>query len=38
MDESFTALHVFEDQEEAVKMLAKYDRVALPVIDLIMCS
>ena len=33
MDESFTALHVFEDQEEAVKMLAKYDRVALPVID-----
>ena len=25
MDESFPALHVFEDQEEAVKMLAKYD-------------
>jgi magnesium transporter len=33
MDESFTALRVFEDQEEAVKMLAKYDRVALPVVD-----
>ena len=29
----YTALRVFEDQEEAVKMLAKYDRVALPVID-----
>ena len=33
MDESFYALNVFDDQEEAVKMLAKYDRVALPVID-----
>ncbi len=33
MDESYTALRVFEDQEEAVKMLAKYDRVALPVVD-----
>ena len=33
MDQSFTALRVFEDQEEAVKMLAKYDRVALPVVD-----
>lgn len=33
MDDSFNALNVFDDQEEAVKMLAKYDRVALPVID-----
>lgn len=33
MDESFYALGVYDDQEEAVKMLAKYDRVALPVID-----
>ncbi|MEX2477315.1 MAG: magnesium transporter [Gracilimonas sp.] len=33
MDRSFEALSVFDDQEEAVKMLAKYDRVALPVVD-----
>jgi magnesium transporter len=33
MDDSFYALNVFDDQEEAVKMFAKYDRVALPVID-----
>lgn len=34
MDNSFVALRVDDDQEEAVKMLAKYDRVALPVVDL----
>lgn len=33
MDESFEALSAFDDQEEAVKMLSKYDRVALPVVD-----
>ncbi len=33
MDASFSALHVSDDQEEAVKMFAKYDRIALPVID-----
>ena len=33
MDSSFNALSVYDDQEEAVKMLAKYDRVALPVVD-----
>ena len=33
MDDSFNALLVFDDQEDAVKMFAKYDRVALPVID-----
>ncbi|MBO6534969.1 MAG: magnesium transporter [Balneolaceae bacterium] len=33
MDDSFNALHVYDDQEDAVKMFAKYDRVALPVID-----
>ncbi len=33
MDRSFEALSVYDDQEEAVHMLAKYDRVALPVID-----
>ncbi|MBD3615880.1 MAG: magnesium transporter [Gracilimonas sp.] len=33
MDRSFEALTVNDDQEEAVKMLAKYDRVALPVVD-----
>jgi len=33
MDDSFNALHVFDDQEEAVKMFAKYNRIALPVID-----
>ncbi len=33
MDNSFVALNVFDDQEDAVKMLSKYDRVALPVVD-----
>jgi len=33
MDSSFEALSAFDDQEEAVKMLSKYDRVALPVVD-----
>ncbi len=33
MDRSFEALSVYDDQEDAVRMLAKYDRVALPVID-----
>ncbi|MFN1834047.1 magnesium transporter [Balneola sp. MJW-20] len=33
MDRSFEALSVYDDQEEAVKMFAKYDRVALPVVD-----
>lgn len=33
MDRSFEALSVNDDQEEAVRMLAKYDRVALPVVD-----
>lgn len=33
MDNSFEALSVFDDQEEAVRMLSKYDRVALPVVD-----
>jgi magnesium transporter len=33
MDRSFEALSVYDDQEVAVRMLAKYDRVALPVID-----
>lgn len=33
MDENFVALHVTDDQEAAVKLFKKYDRVALPVID-----
>lgn len=33
MDESFEALSAFDDQEEAVKMLSKYDRVAMPVVN-----
>ncbi len=33
MDESFVALSAFDDQEEAVKALSKYDRVAMPVVD-----
>ena len=33
MDETVVALNAYEDQEEAVKSLAKYDRVALPVVD-----
>lgn len=33
MDDNFVALNARDDQEYAVKALAKYDRVALPVID-----
>lgn len=33
MDNSFNALSAYDDQEEAVRMFAKYDRVALPVVD-----
>ena len=33
MDESFEALSAFDDQEDAVKMLSKCDRVAMPVVD-----
>ena len=33
MDEHFTALNVHDDQEMAVELFKKYDRVALPVID-----
>jgi magnesium transporter len=33
MDHSFEALRASDDQEEAVSMLSKYDRVAMPVID-----
>lgn len=33
MDEHFAALSAFDDQEEAVRMLSKYDRIALPVVD-----
>lgn len=33
MDHSFVALQTTDDQEEAVRMLSKYDRVALPVVD-----
>ena len=33
MDRSFEALSAFNDQEDAVKMLSKYDRVAMPVVD-----
>lgn len=33
MDEKFIALNVLDDQEEAVKALSKYDRIALPVVD-----
>ncbi len=32
-DDSFVALNAFDDQEVAVKMFSKYDRVALPVMD-----
>ncbi|MEX1063323.1 MAG: magnesium transporter [Balneolaceae bacterium] len=32
-DDSFVALNAFEDQEHAVEMLSKYDRVAMPVVD-----
>jgi magnesium transporter len=33
MDEHFTALNVHDDQEKAVELFKKYDRVALPVVD-----
>jgi magnesium transporter len=33
MDENFVALHVTDDQETAVEIFKKYDRVALPVVD-----
>lgn len=33
MDESFVALNVLDDQEDAVKALSKYDRLALPAVD-----
>ncbi|MBX2926815.1 MAG: magnesium transporter [Saprospiraceae bacterium] len=33
MDHTFQALSAFDDQEAAVKMFSKYDRVALPVVD-----
>ncbi len=33
MDENFVALHVTDDQETAVEIFKKYDRIALPVID-----
>jgi magnesium transporter len=33
MDDVFIALNADEDREEAVRMMARYDRTALPVID-----
>jgi magnesium transporter len=33
MDENFVGLHVFDDQETAVEVFKKYDRIALPVVD-----
>lgn len=33
MDDAFIALEADEDREEAVRMMARYDRTALPVID-----
>lgn len=33
MDEKFVALSATDDREEAVRMLARYDRTVLPVID-----
>ncbi len=33
MDHTFEALQAVDDQEEAVRMLSKYDRVAMPVVD-----
>ncbi len=32
-DDSFVALQAFDDQEHAVEMMSKYDRVAMPVVD-----
>lgn len=33
IDFTFVALNAFDDQEHAVAMLSKYDRIALPVVD-----
>ena len=33
MDENFIALNVHDDQEQAVEVFKKYDRVVLPVVD-----
>jgi magnesium transporter len=33
MDDEFVALHATDDREEAVRLMARYDRTALPVID-----
>ncbi|MGB5288585.1 MAG: magnesium transporter [Ignavibacteriaceae bacterium] len=33
MDENFVALNVHDDQEKAVEVFKKYDRIALPVVD-----
>jgi magnesium transporter len=33
MDDSFEALYATDDQEEGVRLLSKYDRVAMPVIN-----
>ena len=33
MDENFIALNVHNDQEQAVEVFKKYDRIALPVVD-----
>lgn len=33
MDHTYEALQAVDDQEEAVRMLSKYDRVAMPVVD-----
>ena len=33
MDENFVAFNVHDDQEKAVEVFKKYDRVALPVVD-----
>ena len=33
MDENFVELNVYDDQEKAVELFKKYDRVALPVVD-----
>jgi magnesium transporter len=32
-DDSFVSLNAFDDQEHAVEMFSKYDRIALPVVD-----
>ena len=33
MDENYVALNVHDDQEKAVEVFKKYDRIALPVVD-----